>query len=788
MGYRAQHEWDQHYRRGEGFRPLSEAEQQLLKEHLAPPEDCGGRALDVGCGTGELARYLVAVGYRVDAVDFAGAALAAARARGEAAGVRFLELDIERDDLGGLHEGGYDLVTMRLVYPFLTGRARVLRELGRRLRPGGALCVITPCAEGVPAHQRDIALDEEETTFLAAGWRQVMRLAADDLAVLILREPASDPVRAVEKDRPAPHALTGALAVVTDAHGRLLLGWSARGTWEMPGGKHAAGESFEAAAVRELAEEAGLVAETGDAKVLALVADDAHGIPRLTAVVRITAWSGTPAVREPELIHRWEWHDLADLPTLPGPLFTPAAHAINTVWPGLLPGLPPAHRYPHATSPAAVPGEPPAARRLRQRLADQLLEKEFIRSPAIGSALRVVPRHRFLPEAPLEKAYADDSVVTKRDDTGRPLSSVSAPWLQALMLHEAGLAPGHHALEIGSGGYNAALMAEITGPSGSVTTVDIDPYVTGRARRFLDEAGYHDVRVVLGDGEQGAPGHVPAGGFDAIIVTVEAPDIPPAWFDQLAEGGRLVLPLRVRGYSRSVTLEKHDGQLVSHAFHVCGFVPMQGAGRRRVTRRVLREGEITLSFEDGEPSDTSALEDALATERLEVPTGVTIASGVSFETLQLWLATTQPGFCTIGLDQDKDTGTISPPRYGGAAAVRDSTLAYLTYTPTGHDEDTGNKRFEFVVHAFGPHAPALAQALAERVRDWDRHHRHGPGPRLTVHPRASWTGEHTGPLTLKKHIVLAWDWPTTQATHTKDQKHTEPPKPADSAQRLTTGT
>lgn len=83
-------------------------------------------------------------------------------------------------------------------------------------------------------------------------------------------------------------------------------------------------------------------------------------------------------------------------------------------------------------------------------------------------------------------AYADDVVVTRRDEHGKAISSVSAPWLQAVMLEEAGLGPGQRVLEIlGSGGYNAALMAELVGPTGEVTTVDIDPHVTARARRFL---------------------------------------------------------------------------------------------------------------------------------------------------------------------------------------------------------------------------------------------------------------------------------------------------------------
>ncbi|MCZ1012395.1 NUDIX hydrolase [Streptomyces lydicus] len=133
--------------------------------------------------------------------------------------------------------------------------------------------------------------------------------------------------------------------MVTDAAGRVLLGRSVRGMWELPGGKNDGDESFVEAAVRELEEETGLKAETADARLLAILMDSVHGIPRVTAAVRITAFRGEPAVREPQLIHRWEWHDIADLPALPCGLFTPSAHVLDVVWPGRLPGLPPVHRH-----------------------------------------------------------------------------------------------------------------------------------------------------------------------------------------------------------------------------------------------------------------------------------------------------------------------------------------------------------------------------------------------------------------------------------------------------------
>ena len=290
-----------------------------------------------------------------------------------------------------------------------------------------------------------------------------------------------------------------------------------------------------------------------------------------TAAVRVTAHTGEVTVTEPRLIRRWEWHEVTDLPVLAQPLFTPSAHVIDTVWPGLLPGLPPIERYPLAST--AVPEPRQQAERaapLRHAMADRLLaDGRMDTGGALEAAFRRVPRHRFLPGVALAEAYdADRSPVTKRAPGGTATSSVSAPWLQADMLRAAVLHPGDTVIEIGSGGYNAALVQEVVGPHGTVFSVDIDPFVTDRAHRFLTDTGYHQVRVHLGDGNT-APAHLTAPGHvDAIIVTVEAHDIPPAWIGQLAEGGRLVVPLRIHGYTWSIPFTKRDGVLVADTYTV----------------------------------------------------------------------------------------------------------------------------------------------------------------------------------------------------------------------------
>ncbi|RKN10456.1 methyltransferase, FxLD system [Streptomyces radicis] len=376
---------------------------------------------------------------------------------------------------------------------------------------------------------------------------------------------------------------------------------------------------------------------------------------------------------------------------------------------------------------------------LRKKLIDELRERGDIGTDKLAAAFAAVPRHRFAPRASVEEAYADDAVITKRNERGHPISSVSAPWVQARMLELSGLGPGMRALEIGSGGYNAALMAEVVGAGGEVVSVDIDQDVAERATELLAETGYADmVRVVCADGTYGGGELTPEGGFDAIIVTAQAPDVPPAWSGQLAEKGRLVVPLSLRGTRQILAFEREGGHLVSRGRTECGFVGMRGDNRHGGRTIDLSGEDLRLTLDDDQRADTDALRSAVASSRrTTVWTGVDLrANEGALPSLDLWLISTlEPCARTLHASPKAVERGLSGWSIITAATWDGGTLAYLTIRSNTTD---GPGDFELGVHAYGPDRETLAERLADRVRAWDSGgHRGSVEPTVRVYPRAT---------------------------------------------------
>ncbi len=393
---------------------------------------------------------------------------------------------------------------------------------------------------------------------------------------------------------------------------------------------------------------------------------------------------------------------------------------------------------------------------LREAMIGELRQLNAIRSDQVADAFRTVPRHLFVPGELLERAYAaNSSVVTKRDEHGAAISAVSAAHIQATMLEQARLEPGMRVLEIGSGGYNAALIAELVGETGEVTTVDIDPDVVERARDCLAVAGYDRVNVVLADAGGGVPEFAP---YDRVIVTVGAWDIPPAWSDQLAEGGRMVVPLRMRGLTRSVAFERDGGHLVSRAYHLCGFVEMQGAGAH-AERLVALEGDKVSLWVDGDhPVDADRLRDGLHGARVERWSGVEIGGFEPLDDLDLWLATAVDDFALLTATNDViDSGLVAASaRRGAKTIVAGKTFAYRA---AARPVDSERTRFEFGVVAHGPQAEALAEEYVALIRTWDREHRGGPGARIAVYTAATPDDDLPRGRVIDKNqtrVVISW--------------------------------
>ncbi|MGH3869965.1 MAG: methyltransferase, FxLD system [Pseudonocardiaceae bacterium] len=391
---------------------------------------------------------------------------------------------------------------------------------------------------------------------------------------------------------------------------------------------------------------------------------------------------------------------------------------------------------------------------LRAAMVTELRELGAVRSDRVAAAVGTVPRHLFAPREPLERAYAVKTILhTKRDERGVAVSMVSAPDIQAMMLEQAQLEPGMRVLEIGSAGYNAALIAELVGESGEITTVDIDPDIVDRARDCLMAAGYDQVNVVLADAEDGVPDYAP---YDRVIVTASAWDIPPAWTDQLAEGGRIVVPLRMRGLTRSVVFERDGDRLVSQGYELCSFVPMQGAGTPTERLISLDGDEVSLRVDGDQPIDADRLRNALSQPRTQAWSGVTSGADGRFDGLHLWLAMVLPTFGVLMARKEAVARGVVAHAWalGIPTAVHGGNFAYLGLRSVTPDRTT----CEFGVYGHGPEAEQLAGQVVRHIQSWD-------GTSLTARVEAYPIGTPEdqlpgGALVLdKKHTRVVISWP-----------------------------
>jgi protein-L-isoaspartate(D-aspartate) O-methyltransferase len=198
-------------------------------------------------------------------------------------------------------------------------------------------------------------------------------------------------------------------------------------------------------------------------------------------------------------------------------------------------------------------------------MVERQIEARGISNPRVLAALREIPRHHFIPPPYDQSAYDDNPLPIGNGQT------ISQPYIVALMTELLRPEPSDNMLEIGAGsGYQAAILSRLVR---RLTSMERIPAVAILARNNLTSLGIQNVEVIEGDGTLGYPQNAP---YNGIMVTAATPEIPQTLTDQLAEGGRLVVPVGGRDLQELVTLEKQGDRMIREYHGGVRFVPLIG--------------------------------------------------------------------------------------------------------------------------------------------------------------------------------------------------------------------
>ena len=201
----------------------------------------------------------------------------------------------------------------------------------------------------------------------------------------------------------------------------------------------------------------------------------------------------------------------------------------------------------------------------RQNMVESQLHARGIRDLRVLDAMARVPRHEFVAERYRDQAYEDHPIPIGEGQT------VSQPYIVALMLEILSLEASSKVLEIGTGsGYQTAVLAELCA---HVFSIERHVLLAREAEAALVRLGYRNVTVIVGDGSQGLPEFAP---FDGIVVSAAAPRIPSALFEQLQEGGRMIIPVGPAEAQELQLVRKLEGQPIVDRLEGCRFVPLIG--------------------------------------------------------------------------------------------------------------------------------------------------------------------------------------------------------------------
>ncbi|MFZ0313575.1 MAG: protein-L-isoaspartate(D-aspartate) O-methyltransferase [Candidatus Korobacteraceae bacterium] len=202
----------------------------------------------------------------------------------------------------------------------------------------------------------------------------------------------------------------------------------------------------------------------------------------------------------------------------------------------------------------------------RARMVEEQLRSRGIRDEHVLAAMAEVPREEFIPSDDAANAYGDFPLAIGAGQT------ISQPYIVAAMVEVLELNPEDRVLEVGTGtGYQAAILGKL---AADVWTIERHAELADQAREILYRLGYKNVHVLHGDGSLGLPEHAP---FDKILVAAAAPRVPQALVSQLADGGRLVVPVGSRSEQQVEVIRKLGDQISISKHDLCRFVPLVGA-------------------------------------------------------------------------------------------------------------------------------------------------------------------------------------------------------------------
>ncbi|HEX8812741.1 MAG TPA: protein-L-isoaspartate(D-aspartate) O-methyltransferase [Terracidiphilus sp.] len=199
----------------------------------------------------------------------------------------------------------------------------------------------------------------------------------------------------------------------------------------------------------------------------------------------------------------------------------------------------------------------------RLRMVEAQLRARGVRDERVLAAMERIPRHEFAPEPYRNQAYEDHPLPIGEGQT------ISQPYIVAVMLEALALSASDRMLEVGTGsGYLTALLAELVA---QVFSIERHGVLADTAGHLLRRLGYRNVKVIVGDGGQGFPEAAP---YDAIIVSAAAAELPPALVAQLAEGGRMILPVGTEDSQQLQLIRIESGQPRVTLREFCRFVPL----------------------------------------------------------------------------------------------------------------------------------------------------------------------------------------------------------------------